>query len=130
MNNLDGFLSSLSEEQKKQLLKLLASEENQIKNETGTKHPQKSVTVDENFRVTKAESSPSRRREPVRARKNQWHDEGEDRHIETPNYEPTPRKREPQKKIEVECSVCGRPFKTDPKYIYGEYHRCSRCTGK
>jgi hypothetical protein len=86
--------------------------------------------VDENFVVRKTDTSNSRRREPVKARKNDWVDTGEFKDIETPQGERTPRNRPSHKKIDVECSVCGRTFKTDPKYVYGEYHRCSRCTGK
>ena len=49
---------------------------------------------------------------------------------ETPNFERTPRRRPPHKKTEVECHVCGKTFKEDPKYVHGEYYRCNRCTGK
>lgn len=136
MSNFDEFLSSLSDEQKQKLVESLLSQSSTAKKQDAPKAPKQnkksptpSATVDENFVVNKADSN-SRRREPVKARKNEWVDGGEFRDIETPNAERTPRNRPAHKKVDVECSVCGRSFKTDPKYVYGEYHRCSRCTGK
>lgn len=118
------FLSSLSDEQKQKLMQALSSKEDKL--------PKQSKQPEENndFRMTKDNTSNNKRREPVRAKKNEWVDTGEDRHIETPYGEKTPRIRKPHKKVEVDCSVCGRSFTTDPKYVYGEYHRCSRCTGR
>jgi hypothetical protein len=135
MTDFNDFVASLTDEQKAKFMAALSQD---TKKPATTKPPQKtksrqnSVTVSDNFIVTKTEdtSSNSRRREPVRAKKNEWKDEGEFRDIETNYGEKTPRNRQPQKKIDVECSVCGRSFKTDPRYIYGEYHRCSRCVGK
>lgn len=137
MSNFDEFLSSLSDEQKQKLVESLLSQSSvgNKEKEPQTKQIKKkpstppSVTVDENFIVQKTDNN-SRRREPVKARKNDWVDSGEFRDIETPHGERTPRNRPSHKKIDVECSVCGRTFKTDPRYVYGEYHRCSRCTGK
>jgi len=136
MSNFDEFLSSLSDEQKQKLVESLLSKSPPVKKQDSPKKPQQnkkpsapSATVGENFVVNKADSN-SRRREPVKARKNDWVDTGEFKDIETPQGERTPRNRPSHKKIDVECSVCGRTFKTDPKYVYGEYHRCSRCTGK
>jgi len=138
MSNFDEFLSSLSDEQKKKLVESLTSQSPAAKKPDSPKTPKPkqnkkpstpSATVNENFVVNKAESN-SRRREPVKARKNEWVDEGEDKHIETKYGARTPRTREASKKLDVECSICGRSFKTDPRYVYGEYHRCSRCTGK
>jgi hypothetical protein len=128
--NLDRFLLSLSEDQKNDLLELLKS--NLDKEEKTIQQPQQrsSISVDENFIVKKTEVKNNRRKETVRARKNEWSDEGESRDIETPKTDRVARSRKPSKKMEVECSVCGRSFQTDPKYVYGEYHRCSRCVGR
>ena len=138
MTNFNDFVSSLTDEQKTKLIEALTGgHSKEVSQETTSKPPikntssrQSSVTVSDNFIVTKTDDTSSRRREPVRARKNEWVDEGEFRDIETPRGERVPRNRKPQKKVDVECSVCGRSFKTDPRYIYGEYHRCSRCVGK
>ena len=133
MTDFNDFIASLTDEQRHKFMAVLS--QNTKKPDTTeplkkTQSLQNSVTVSDNFIVTKTdESNNSRRREPVRARKNEWKDEGEFRDIETNYGEKTPR-RQPQKKVDVECSVCGRSFKIDPRYIYGEYHRCSRCVGK
>jgi len=135
MTDFNDFVASLTDEQKAKFMAALSQNTAKTaapESETKTQSRQGSVTVGDNFIVTKTEetSSNSRRREPVRAKKNQWTDEGEFRDIETNYGERTPRNRKPQKKVDVECSVCGRSFKTDPRYVYGEYHRCSRCVGK
>lgn len=138
MTNFDDFISSLTDEQKAKFMEaLMKSSPNESIPKPPPSQPktiqsrQSSVTVGDNFVVTKTdETSNSRRREPVRARKNDWVDEGEFRDMDAKHGERTPRNRQPQKKVDVECSVCGRSFKTDPRYVYGEYHRCSRCVGK
>jgi hypothetical protein len=135
MTDFNDFIASLTDEQKAKFMAALSQNTTKPATpapETKTQSRQSSVTVGDNFIVTKTEetSSNSRRREPVRAKKNQWTDEGEFRDIETNYGEKTPRNRPPQKKVDVECSVCGRSFKTDPRYVYGEYHRCSKCVGR
>ena len=107
MNEFSGFIDSLSEEQKKKLLQALGNQ-----NITSTKTAQ----VDENFIVKKADvPSQTRRKEAVKARNNEWEDTGEFRDISTPD---------------VECHVCGKSFKIDPRFAYGEYYRCNKCSGK
>jgi hypothetical protein len=139
MSDFNEFLSSLSDDQKQKLLQALMSNNSSDKSvepkKTNTQVNKKSstpsVTVDENFIVKKTDSLNTRRREPVKGRfKNDWVDNGEFRDIETPNFEKTPRRREAAKKVDFECHVCGKSFKADPKFVYGEYHRCNRCTGK
>lgn len=141
MTDFNDFIASLTDEQKAKFMEALTQSGGKSENKESIPMPppksqkvpqrQSSVTVSDNFVVTKTdETSNSRRREPVRARKNEWVDEGEFKDIETHHGERTPRNRKPQKKIDVECSVCGRSFKTDPRYVYGEYHRCSRCVGR
>lgn len=142
MSDMNSFLSSLSDEQKNALLSILTSEskatdttkaQNDPKAEkpksTNTSESTESAHVNSDFTMKRAANS-SGRREAVRAKKNQWVDEGEFKDIETNHGERSPRNRQPQKKIDVDCSVCGRSFKTDPRYVYGEYHRCSRCVGR
>jgi hypothetical protein len=130
MSNFDAFLSSLSDEQKAQLMQALmpseSKETTQIK-ATTTKPPK---VVGEDFMVTKADSTNNRRKEPVRGRENRWRDEGEFRDIETPEFQKTPRRREASKKLDLECHVCGKSFKEDARFVYGEFPRCNRCTGK
>lgn len=138
MTNFDDFISSLTDEQKAKFMEALTKSGSKEsisapppQQSKTNQSRQQSVTVSDNFIVTKTDdTSSSRRREPVRARKNEWVDEGEFKDIETKHGERTPRNRKPQKKVDVECSVCGRSFKTDPRYVYGEYHRCSRCVGR
>lgn len=119
--SMKDFVDTLSSEQKKALMDALTQNNNE---------PQTNTSDDNNFTVNSKKTTNNRRKEPVKARKNEWVDTGEFRDDETKYGERTPRSRKPFTKVNVECSVCGRSFKADPKYIYGEYHRCSRCTGK
>lgn len=145
--DLNNFFNSLSDEQKKilagALLNSVDSQNPPLKEEKKSRARAKSkskpkelpsIVVDDNFTVTRAESkdSQNRRKEPVKARKNEWKDTGEFRDADSPDYDltPSPRKREAPKKIDVDCHVCGRSFKADQRFVYGEYHRCNRCTGK
>lgn len=130
--SMNDFVKTLTPEQKQALLDALMDKDNvtlqDIPQETKAETAQ---SIQNSFIVdSKRSSTNNKRREPVKARKNEWVDIGEDRHIETKYGSRTPRNRESHKKVDVECSICGRPFKADPKYIYGEYHRCNRCTGK
>lgn len=135
MSNFDAFLSSLSEEQKQKLVEALMKNVepvSEVQQPQQTKHSSTpTVTVDENFIVRKADNtSNNRRKEPVRGRENRWKDEGEFKDVETPSFERTPRRREPSKKVDLECHVCGKTFKQDSRYVYGEFPRCNRCTGR
>jgi DNA-directed RNA polymerase subunit RPC12/RpoP len=124
MNDMNEFLNSLSEDQKKKLLEALLPKQDES-------NPNKSV-IGEDFRVFKTDNklSNQRRKEPVRGKENKWRDTGEFRDVETEYGERTPRNREAPKKVEVDCHVCGRPFKMDKRFAFGEYHRCNRCGGK
>ena len=130
-------LESLSEEQKEKLIKeVLNSNVN-----TGEASPtsegetsQESKTkVNQDFTVTRNELS--RGKTPVKARKNEWIDKGEDR---DPKFDPekfermgkSARNRGQAKKRHVECHICGRGFDINESLIYGEYIRCNRCTGR
>jgi hypothetical protein len=139
MMDLNNFLNSLTDEQKLQLANALVNSTSETKKPEvkekkvvikTTQSPKKPASVGEDFIVKKAESHPTRRKESVKARRNQWEDTGEFKDVHTPDYERTPRSREAPKKQDVECHVCGKPFKIDPRFSYGEYYRCNRCTGK
>lgn len=131
--NFDDFVNSLSDEQKQALFNALKSEPEQTninkpKIEIKQLPPQR--VVGEDFKVIR-EDNLSKGKTPVKARKNEWHDDGEEfRDVYTPKGERTPRNRQKSKKSEVECHVCGRTFQVDPKYVFGEYLRCNRCTGR
>jgi hypothetical protein len=139
---MNDFINMLNDEQKQALLKALvgdsptvASVPKEVRKESIKKIQSSTppASVNEDFTMFKQDSNSNtntRRKEAVRARKNEWKDTGESRDVETPQFERTPRRREPYKKVEVECHVCGKSFKEDPKIIHGEYYRCNRCTGK
>ena len=130
-------LESLTDEQKAQLVQgLLKSNENEevpvLKEEAVSSKPRSNVTED--FKVVKNDKL-EKRKTPVRAKKNQWVDEGEDR---DPDFDPAKfermgrasRNRCKVKKLTVECHVCGRDFQVNPALVHGEYFRCNRCTGR
>ncbi len=120
--SMDDFLKTLNEEQKAALLKAL----------TENKTEEDAPNTQDDFRTDsiKKPLNNNRRREPVKGRKNEWVDTGEFKDYDTKYGDRVPRQRKPFKKVDVECSVCGRSFKTDPKFVYGEYHRCSKCVGR
>jgi len=138
--SMNDFINMLNDEQKQALLKALvgnsptvASVPEEVKKESIEKIQSSTLpaSVNEDFTMFKQDSnSNTRRKEAVRARKNEWKDTGEFKDVETPQFERTPRRRQPHKKVEVECHVCGKSFKEDPKFVHGEYYRCNRCTGK
>lgn len=137
--SMNDFLNMLNDDQKKALLKALTEDSpalqqvpKEVKQES-INHIQSSsrptANVNEDFTINR-QTNNNRRREPVKGRKNNWVDTGEFRDIETPQFERTPRRKEAPKKVDLECHVCGKSFKADPRFVYGEYHRCNRCTGK
>lgn len=128
MSDMNSFINSLTEEQKKKLMEALMSNNNTASEpEVDTLQS----NVSEDFRVYKTDSKlTNRRKEPVKARKNEWHDTGEDRDIETKYGERTPRRKEAPKKSNIECHVCGKTFKVDARYVFGDYYRCNKCGGK
>ena len=104
-----------------------------MKEETPPSNP--SSNVNEDFTVTRGDDFLEKRKTPVRARKNKWVDEGEDR---DPDFDPAKfermgkatRSRGKVKKETVECHVCGKTFSINPSLIYGTNIRCNRCTGR
>ena len=84
--------------------------------------------IAEDFTVNRAPNKA--RKSAVKASKNQFVDEGEDKDIETPNVKPTPRNRRPPKKVQKTCHVCGKKFEILASLVSGEYIRCNRCIGR
>lgn len=136
-----ALLESLTPEQKEELIKgILNSNVKQDDPPTKTerkpdRQEQSNIVVNQDFIVTRNEEpSNNKRKTPVRARKNQWADEGE---YSDPSFDPekfektkTPRRRSKPSKKDVECHVCGKTFSMNANLVYGEYVRCNRCTGR
>jgi hypothetical protein len=138
--NFATFLEGLSDKQLQSLNKLteemiqekseslLASEPettNLVEQTNGDANP----SVAEDFRVVRIQE-PNNRKVPVKFKKNKWKDDGEFSDVETPQFEKTPRRRSKPNKRQVECHVCGKEFSINENLIYGEFHRCNRCTGR
>jgi DNA-directed RNA polymerase subunit RPC12/RpoP len=126
---IKSILAGLTEEQKQKLIdQVVGVPEDKPSGERNEQSPKQRGRVNEDFTVNR--DLTQKVREPVRAKKNKWTDEGEaHKDIETPMFEKTPRARKPHKMQEVECHACGKSFKIDPSNTYGEYHRCNRCGG-
>jgi len=125
--NFEDLVSSLNEEQKRALINALNSKKEQPRKEEVFKNLK--PTVGEDFTVNR-EVIERGGRNPVKARDNEWVDDGQFRDIETPSGKISPRNRPKPKKIEVECHVCGRTFHVNQQYVYGDFQRCNRCVGK
>lgn len=134
---IKALLESLSSEQKEQLIKQVLN--SNVKGEVSPTNEEEiseesQSKVNQDFTVTR-NNELSRGKTPVKARRNNWVDEGEDR---DPDFDPekfermgkSARNRGKVKKRHVECHVCGRGFHLNESLIYGEYIRCNRCTGK
>lgn len=122
-NSFIASMSTLSQPKTKETEKMLEVLENVLE------PPKRAVSSSNDFTMIK-DNNVSKGKTQVKFKKNSWQDTGEFRDEEdskTPKYSPTPRNRERAKKIEVECHVCGKTFFEDPKYVYGEYLRCSKC---
>ena len=136
-----NFLNNLSEEQLDTLKQLLNEENSDDKTTTETKKNQEIASeakkekkeekfvVNNDFTVSNNQEI-QKRKIPVRFKKNEWVDEGEYKDVETPRFQKTPRNRSKPNKEEVECHVCGRTFSINSNLVYGEYHRCNKCTGR
>lgn len=141
--DMANFIKSLNPEQMAQFQQVfktigdtmdVKTKEEPQREETVSSKPQSNVTED--FRVVRNNDNDlGKRKTPVRAKKNQWVDNGEDR---DPNFDPekyermgkASRDRGKVKKRTVECHVCGRSFQINPALVHGEYIRCNRCTGR
>tara|TARA_B100002019_G_scaffold33579_1_gene27640 strand:- start:11048 stop:11470 length:423 start_codon:yes stop_codon:yes gene_type:complete len=131
-------LESLTPDQKASLVDSLLNDNvkrdvPEVKEETPPSNP--SSNVNEDFTVTRGDDFLEKRKTPVRASKNQWVDNGEDR---DPDFDPvkfermgkTSRNRGKAKKRTLECHVCGKTFSMNANLVHGEYIRCNRCTGR
>jgi|TARA_R100000030_G_scaffold88513_1_gene72488 formylmethanofuran dehydrogenase subunit E len=125
-------LESLTDEQKAELVKSLMKSEKE-EPEQKEEVVSSEIEVNEDFTVTR-KINESTRRNPVRARKNKWVDDGsfqlEGEEEFSSNRKRTSRSRGKTKKVQLECSVCGKTYMEHPSLIYGEYHRCNRCGGR
>lgn len=102
--------------------------------------PKPRVVVNEDFTVTRNDDDSPNRKAPVRAKKNQWVDTGEDARDEETQLTSeqiaqmektkTARNRQAPKQKTVECHICGKSFKINPSLVYGENIRCNRCVGR
>lgn len=143
--NLKALVASLSDEEKKELLEIMSSTNDDAivrEDEPRNTHPPfiddsrwqheepVSQSVDPDFTMNKkTQLNKQKRREKVRASDNTWTDTGEHRDVETPKTDRTPRNRVPPKKKTVKCHVCGKNSTINATLVYGEYYRCDRCTG-
>ena len=128
-----ALLESLTPEQKAELIAGLTKTITEKSVETTEETVSSSPRVNEDFTVNRNEDE-LQRKSPVKARKNEWEDMGEDRD-QSIDYEKmansrTPRRRGKPKKKNVECHVCGKSFAMNENLIYGEFVRCNRCTGR
>jgi hypothetical protein len=124
MSAMEEFFSSLDQEQRDNFKRLLENENTVDKQED-------TPTVNEDFVVDNRTRTTNTGRTKVKAgKKNEWVDTGEFKDVETPDGERTPRLRKKPKKTTVECHICGKEFKADPRYLSGVYHRCNRCVGR
>lgn len=132
---MKDFVDTLNEEQKKALLDALTDTKIDTNVQPEPKEEDfinKNTVGTEDFTMRRGESNldTNKRRQSVRAGKNQWSDNGEDRHIETPNVTRTPRNRKPPRMKNVTCHSCGKQDEINASLLYGEYYRCSRCLGR
>lgn len=131
-----ALLNSLTPEQKNDLVQSLLN--SNVKSDEvipQDKEVSQESNVKEDFTVTRSEDFLEKRKTVVRAKKNQWIDDGEDR---DPDFDPakfermgrTSRNRGKAKKKTMECHVCGKTFSINANLVHGEYIRCNKCTGR
>ena len=123
--SMKDFVSTLTDEQKQALIQAL-SEQSVVTDNTKTETKDNKPVVNEDFVMHKNTAS-SKKKEPVRAKQNQWVDTGECKDVLTPDVERTPRTRVSPKKVSTKCYICGKTFSMDSRFMFGEYHRCDRC---
>ena len=76
------------------------------------------------------EDKPNNKTVPVNEggkRVNQFHEDGSDaKDINTPDFEPTARQREPFQQVELKCQQCGQMTSINPTHRR-EYYVCDKC---
>ena len=122
--HFEDFVGSLTPEQLDSLREALTKKDKPQPQEP----EEEGDTVASDFTVKRKPSQSGRT--PVRAQKNTWSDTGEDKHIETPDFEKTPRNRPKPKTKTIQCHICNKTFKIASSLVYGEYYRCDRCIGR
>ena len=95
------------------------------------------TATDDSFIAPSKSSEPKHgkkrvaRTEAIVAQENQFVDDGEEaRDVQTPEYTPSPRTREPTKLIEVSCHICGVKSMLSEATVGGEFYRCENCSRK
>lgn len=135
---LKSLLDNLSQEQKESLVAKLITDVSKLQPEKEIESRQEDDSsaprrVNEDFTVDRNDNQ-LQRKSSVKFKKNSWVDTGEDRDPDFDYSElekrKTPRKRGKPNKQEVECHVCGKSFSINSNLVYGEFHRCNRCTGR
>jgi len=103
--------------------------------EEAVQPPMQMRSKDLDFSTLKGtEDADHGKREPVKAQKNQFVDDGtealvsEDPELQTPNV-PLTKRRPPADLVDVVCHVCGTSEKINKKYKAGQFHRCGKCVG-
>lgn len=125
--SMEDFVNTLSEEQKKALLNALTGEVKEAETKTESTNDNVKNIVQDDFVMNKQQGYSGKRKEPVKAKQNQWVDTGEFKDVTTPEISRTPRNRPTPKKVKTKCYVCGRNFEADSRFVFGEFHRCDRC---
>jgi len=132
---LKALFESLSPEEKQEILSQLL-DKNPL--EDIPAHPKAVIdkpktrgsAVNEDFSVTPPGDQRGHRT-PVKAKSNQWTDEGENRdeNFDPTKYEKVARSRPAPDVVEVECHVCKKSFIAHGSTLFGSFPRCGRCIG-
>ena len=68
------------------------------------------------------------RTESIIAKENQFVDDGKEAtDINTPDYTPSPRTRNPTKLVELSCYLCGSTSMVSETVVHGDFYRCENC---
>ena len=135
---LDKFITSLSSEQKQQLLEALQTDLQSEPEPEPVSAPVKDIPrtviqqADYLSPIKKTEGTSSSK-EPVAKKKriNQFVDDGTEAKGEefvTPTVQLAERKRPPVKKIKQVCSQCGKTVEIHPSHAR-EFFKCDKCIG-
>ena len=130
-----SLLDSLTAEQKQDLIdKILNSNVKGAEQVVEPEPKKEEMSITDDFKVINNSKLESKRKQPVKYKKNTWSDSGEfpddDADYEKFEKTKTPRRRGKPLKKEVECHVCGKTFSMNANLIHGEYIRCNRCIGR
>lgn len=129
--------AGLSDVEKRQLAQLLIGNDKPQQVDARLKQPvaptpvKSKTVITEDFRVIREEESTHKT--PVRAGRNTFVDEGEDRDEDDVKLAYLPKnptaKRPPAEFIDVECEKCHKK-KNIPKSLSTSYYVCEKCVGK